>query len=246
MKQNDCPKSKSILPLILVGPVVALCVAWVYWRAPVENLVAKCGAEPQYQLGKCYYHGLGVRKSYAEAAKWFGLAAAQGHAKAETALGTMYAQGLGVAQNNHAALRMLRRAADQGFGEAENQLGILYAQGKGVPQDLDGAAKWFGKAADRGSQAARQNLKLLAATRPGYMASLTLPNGHTYRAVRVKKVDLEGITITFEMPQGGVGFARLAFRDMPEDLQQKYGYRPGATAQLANSTQLAAVVVQAL
>ncbi len=246
MKENDFGKSKSSLPFLLFGLVVALCVAWVYWRAPVENLVAKCGPEPQYQLGKCYYHGLGVRRSYVEAAKWFGLAAAQGHAKAEAALGTMYAQGVGVAQNSQAALRLLRKAADQGLGAAENQLGILYAQGKGVPQDLDGAAKFFVKAANGGCPAARCNLKLLAATRPGYMASLTLRNGTTYRAVRVNRVDLDGITASFEMPQGGVGFARLAFRDMPDELQRKYGYRPGATAQLANSTQLAAVVVQAL
>jgi TPR repeat protein len=42
-------------------------------------------AEAQNNLGRCYLNGVGVQKSYAEARKWFGLAAAQDNqAAAET------------------------------------------------------------------------------------------------------------------------------------------------------------------
>ena len=44
-------------------------------------------ANAQYYLGNIYRKGLGVRKSNAEAVKWFRLAAKQGHGKARKQLG---------------------------------------------------------------------------------------------------------------------------------------------------------------
>ena len=47
-----------------------------------------------------YDKGNGVTQDYAEAVKWYRLAAEQGHAKAQNNLGVMYAYGDGVVQDN--------------------------------------------------------------------------------------------------------------------------------------------------
>ena len=46
-----------------------------------------------------YANGQGVTQDYAEAVKWFKLAAAQGYASAQYNLGLMYANGQGVTQD---------------------------------------------------------------------------------------------------------------------------------------------------
>ena len=46
-----------------------------------------------------YFHGKGVPQDYAEAVKWFRLAADQGDAGAQSILGVMYDEGHGVPQD---------------------------------------------------------------------------------------------------------------------------------------------------
>ena len=46
-----------------------------------------------------YSHGQGVPQDYIEAAKWYRLAAEQGHADAQHNLGVLYLQGQGVPQD---------------------------------------------------------------------------------------------------------------------------------------------------
>ncbi len=53
-------------------------------------------AEEQYALGMMYAQGTEVPKDYAEAAKWFSLAADQGHTRAMCSLGSIYYEGQGV------------------------------------------------------------------------------------------------------------------------------------------------------
>ena len=51
------------------------------------RLAAEQGlAEAQYNLGHCYYNGIGVEQDYSEAAKWYRLAAEQGDEEAIKAL----------------------------------------------------------------------------------------------------------------------------------------------------------------
>ncbi len=239
-------KRDAILPLLLASLVITCCVTWLYYRTQLERRAARGKAESQYELAKCYYYGLGMRRNSIQAAAWFRLAAAQGHAEAQTALGIMYVTGDGVPQNYELAVKLLREAAQKGIEAAQNQLGLLYAQGRGVPQDLDEATNWFSHAADQGSECARQNLRLIAATRPTYLERLTLRNGRTYEEVRLQKVELDGLTITYHPHQGGVGLARLSFRDLPEELQAKYSFTATNGPHLASSGQLAAVVLQSL
>ena len=65
-----------------------------------------------------YDMGQGVRQDYAEAVKWYRLAADQGLADAQDNLGQTYDQGQGVQQDFIEAMKWLRKAADQGFDRA--------------------------------------------------------------------------------------------------------------------------------
>lgn len=243
MNEEYQSKPKPLLPLLLVCLAVAVYSVWISYRSPLESLIAWTGPEAKYRLGNCYYAGLSTEQNYAKAAKWYRLAAAQGHAKAQAALGTMYLHGTGVARDSQIALKLLRQAAKQHLDTAENQLGLMYAQGKGVPQDLDIATQWFAKAADHGCRPAGHNLKLLAATRPSYLPSLTLRNGTTYHTVNVRKVELDGVTISYQPCRGGLGITKLPFRELPDDFRKKCGQPESSPTHLASSAQLAVVVV---
>ena len=109
-------------------------------------------AYAQYNLGMMYDQGRGVRKDYAEAVKWYLLAAQQGNAHAQYNLGVMYSQGQGVRQDYIEALKWYRLAAQQGNADAQFNLGVMYSQGQGVRQNKTVAKQWFGKACDNGDQ----------------------------------------------------------------------------------------------
>ena len=59
-------------------------------------------------------------QDYAEAVKWYRLAAEQGDADAQDKLGVTYAGGEGVPQDYAEAVRWYRLAAEQGHYHAEN------------------------------------------------------------------------------------------------------------------------------
>jgi TPR repeat protein len=244
--EKDDRRSKPLFPLVLVLLLIACVAVLVSERTEVEQCLENTGPWPQYELGQCYAHGYGVTANPILAAKYFRLAAAQGSAKAQANLALLYAQGRGVTQSYSTAAALCRKAAGQGLGMAQNQLGILYAEGRGVPQDFEQAAYWFEKATRQGYQPAICNLRLLAAVRPPYIPELTLRNGTTLHAVTVQKVEPGSLTVSFHPHEGGVGVAKLAFKDLPATLQTKYGYSSTPSAQFAASDKLSAVSVQAL
>ena len=61
-----------------------------------------------------YYNGEGVTLDYAEALKWFRLAAVQGYAEPRSSLCVMYYAGQGVAQDYAGAFKWCGLAAAQG------------------------------------------------------------------------------------------------------------------------------------
>ena len=77
-----------------------------------------------------YGNGRGVAQDYAEAVKWYRLAAEQGDASAQSKLGAMYANGQGVAQDYAEAVKWYRRAAEQGVAIAQTILGLMYGNGE--------------------------------------------------------------------------------------------------------------------
>ena len=123
--------------------------------------VAAVKAIPRSSWGVAYDTGQGVAQDSAEAARWFRLAADQGHAEAQFNLGVMYDEGKGVPQDDAEAARWYQLAADQGLTEAQYNLGVTYDEGEGVPQDDAEAARWYRLAAEQGHGSAQFNLGLM-------------------------------------------------------------------------------------
>jgi TPR repeat protein len=80
----------------------------------LKPLATQGRAMAQFNLGVMYAEGQGVPQDYAEALKWYRMAAAQGLADAQFNLGAMYAEGQGVPQDDAEALKWYRLAAAQG------------------------------------------------------------------------------------------------------------------------------------
>nr|ADI23834.1 FOG: TPR repeat, SEL1 subfamily [uncultured gamma proteobacterium HF4000_48E10] len=99
----------------------------------------------------------------AEAARWYRLAAEQGHAAAQSRLGDFYQFGYGVQRDYADAVRWHRAAAEQGGVVAQYNLGVRYARGHGVLQDDVEAVRWYRLAAEQGFAAAQNNLALMYA-----------------------------------------------------------------------------------
>ena len=134
----------------------------------------------QYNLGLMYEIGQGVKQSDKKAAKYFKLAAEQGHENAkfnlksiyqkmadggdknaQFNLGFCYEQGYGCEKDLKKAVRLYGLAADQGHSKAQNHLGLMYFKGEGVSQDFTEARTWFEKAAKKGHAEAQNNLGVM-------------------------------------------------------------------------------------
>ncbi|HEX9582899.1 MAG TPA: tetratricopeptide repeat protein, partial [Gammaproteobacteria bacterium] len=89
-----------------------------------EQLAHAGDPEAQFRLGQRYDAGKGVPRDYAEAFRWYRLAAAQGHVEAQLNVGLMYNEGQGVARDPAAGSDWLRRAADAGNATAQYSLGL--------------------------------------------------------------------------------------------------------------------------
>jgi S1-C subfamily serine protease len=55
---------------------------------------------------------------------------------------------------------------------------------------------------------------------------VTTRSGKTYKGVVVQKVAPDGLVIGYTMTDGGVGIAKLKFKDLSDTLQQQFGYNP--------------------
>jgi TPR repeat protein len=110
------------------------------------------------------------RRTAAEAAKWYRMAAENGDEVAQRRLAAIYENGADSAE----AIKWFRKAAERGYvttqflaireraekgdSEAEWKLGQIYGGGKanqdagpGVPTDYDASAKWYRKSAEQGN-----------------------------------------------------------------------------------------------
>lgn len=99
--------------------------------------------------------------NFVEAARWFRMAAEQGHAEAQVELGYIYAEGQGVSQDHVEAVRWFRLAAEQGNADGQNSLGVRYDLGEGVARDHIMAMLWYLRAAEHGDPYAQVNIGLL-------------------------------------------------------------------------------------
>ena len=151
------------MKLIRSISLVLLCIAFVPslalgQTAEIDALKEKAEKEDataQFNLGVKYHAGEGVPQDYAEAVKWYRMAAVQGHAPSQSNLGLMYERGDGVPENDVEAVKWFRKAAEQGHVSAQFNVGISYANGKGVLEDDTEAVKWYRKAAEQGHVSAQ-------------------------------------------------------------------------------------------
>ena len=114
-------------------------------------LSAEKGYVPaQVGMGESYLqnHRGGLVPNYADADRWFRLAAMQGDAEAQFLLGTGYEQGFFGAIYYQESLKWLRKSALQGLPDAQLCLGQMYEYGEGVPESDEMAAYWYRRAAD--------------------------------------------------------------------------------------------------
>jgi TPR repeat protein len=114
--------------------------------------------EAQYNLGRCYYEGLGVIQNVQQALALFSKAANAGYAPAQNRLGKAYEEGDFGNPNEKEAKKWYTLAATQGFSEAMFNLGNICVDG--YFNFTAEAVKWFAKAAGQGFAPAMFNLGL--------------------------------------------------------------------------------------
>lgn len=108
----------------------------------------------QRGLGALYFEGKLVPQDYAQAARWYLMAAAQDDERALFVLGEMHARGLGVVKDHDEAQRLFVRAAEKDHVPAQNALAtLLDYRGKHTE-----ANAWWERAAKAGDAKAAFNL----------------------------------------------------------------------------------------
>ncbi len=128
---------------------------------------------PSPTSGSCTHNGQGVPQDYAEAVKWYRLAAEQGDAGAQYNLGDMYANGQGVPQDYAEAVKWYRLPPSRAMPHAQYNLGVMYDNGQGVPQDYVQAHMWFNLAASRYSAAEAEERANAVKNRDAVAARMT-------------------------------------------------------------------------
>jgi uncharacterized protein len=76
-------------------------------------------------LGNIYYSGHGVPQDYAEAKRWYEIAAAAGNSNAMIGLGDLYRDGRGVTKSVADARAWYQKAAAAGSPQAQSRLSAL-------------------------------------------------------------------------------------------------------------------------
>ena len=127
-----------------------------------KRLVEQGNARAQSDMGFMYVTGRGVPQNFAEAIRWYRLAAEQGYALAQHNLGVRYSKGEGVPENDAEAVRWFRLATEQGHALGQHNLGLMYANGEGVPQNNVRAYVWWSVGAAQGDESARVNRDIVA------------------------------------------------------------------------------------
>lgn len=117
-------------------------------------------AEAQFNLGRMYSKGYGVKQNLKQAIYWYTKSADQGHLKATYNLAYMYSHGKGVNENPEKAYKLYLEAAEKGLSAAQFNLALMYLKGRGVKKDNQKAFEWFYKAALQGDKEAQFNVAL--------------------------------------------------------------------------------------
>lgn len=115
-------------------------------------------AQAQNDLGELYAHGQGVPQDYAQAAKWYRLAADQGLPQGQCNLAALLAAGAGVKSDAAEAVKWYRKAAEKNSVDAQYNLGQMLSMGIGAKRDLPEAIRFYQLAAEQGDELSQYNL----------------------------------------------------------------------------------------
>lgn len=113
-------------------------------------------AEAQFNLGYCYYLGIGLIQDEAKGLRWYRKAAEQKYTIAQYKLGIRYY--LGLTRRKTECIKWLHTAAGQGLVVAQYFLGTCYQHGEGVVQNHTESIYWYRKAAEQGYASAQYQL----------------------------------------------------------------------------------------
>jgi TPR repeat protein len=117
-------------------------------------------------------------QNYKEAAKWYRIAADQGHLIAQVDLGILYLEGKGVLQDAAEAEKWFRQAAERGYSRAQLALADLYTSGGAFPIDQKQAAFWYERAAVQGNPIGQAQVGL--SYMKGWGVALDLVKAHMW------------------------------------------------------------------
>jgi hypothetical protein len=82
----------------------------------------------------------------------------------------------------------------------------------------------------REASAAEAGVPSARAAAPELPSRIITLDGKTYEKATLEKVDAYGLLVTFAPVHGGVGVAKLLFRNLPPELRERFGYDPGRAA----------------
>ncbi len=63
-----------------------------------------------------------------------------------------------------------------------------------------------------------------SASAPSAPAQITTVDGRTYQNTVILRAEPDGIIVSYQPQEGGIGMAKLKFRDLPESLRSQYQY----------------------
>lgn len=166
--ENELPSTASIeseLPVksvptqkIVTGPVPSSEVG----NKALIQAASNGDLNAIFEVGHRYSDGIGVKRSFENAAKWYELAASKGHALSQYRIGNFYEKGHGVKADPEKAAIWYEQSAKQGNALAMHNLAVLNAQGViGTEPNMVRAVELFEKAADLGVKDSQVNLGIM-------------------------------------------------------------------------------------
>lgn len=125
-----------------------------------KKLSDEGNSKAQTRLGFMYYKGLGVKKDFENAVKYYKLAIEnnENDRAALTNLGWMYQRGWGVNKNLKLSSELYLKAAEMNYAAAQNKIAESFEFGRGVKKNYEKAIYWYEQASKNGYRKAKQRV----------------------------------------------------------------------------------------
>jgi len=152
-----------MLHLVLIVLLIIELLCEVTYNTALLKTAKNGDAESQFQIGRCYDRGLGVKKDLKKAIRWWKMSADHGHSKSQFNLGICYYSGEGVDRDVDLAYCYFRKSSADGNERSICYLGICYLRGLGVSKNYHEAVRLFQQSANTGCKEAQYYLGMCTA-----------------------------------------------------------------------------------